>query len=320
MEPSESQFTYQGDFEPAYLSLHRSGELARRAETAVERLRNCRSCPRDCQVNRLENEVGVCKIGRYAYVSSFFAHPGEENCLRGWRGSGTIFFAMCNLGCVFCQNSDISHFRDGREVAPQELARMMISLQEQGCHNINFVTPEHVVPQIIEALPHAVEMGLKLPLVYNTSAYDALDSLQLMDGIIDIYMPDFKFFDQKLARRYLRAADYPQIARTALIEMQRQVGDLTFDDSGLALRGVLVRHLVMPGHLDDTRQIMSFLRDEVSPHIFVNIMAQYRPAGLVDCAHYTELNRALSRSEFLQAIDIALEEGIYRLDNRRRWF
>ncbi|MFQ5695625.1 MAG: radical SAM protein, partial [Terriglobia bacterium] len=234
-------------FEPAYVKLQRSGELRRRVERALALLRDCTLCPRNCHVDRLADKFAVCKTGRYAAVGSHFAHFGEEDCLRGWRGSGTIFFAWCNLRCVFCQNYDLSWEGAGRGTKPEELAQMMLRLQEQGCHNINFVTPEHVVPQILEALPLAIEAGLRLPLVYNTSAYDSLDSIELLDGVVDIYMPDFKFWDAERARHYAKARDYPEAARRAIQAMPRQVGDLVLDQNGLALRGVLLRHLVMPG-------------------------------------------------------------------------
>jgi putative pyruvate formate lyase activating enzyme len=232
------------NFQPAYLELWQSGELARRVKLGLEKLADCVLCPRNCHVNRIENKTKVCRTGRYAIVSSHFAHFGEEQCLRGNRGSGTIFFSWCNLRCVFCQNYEISWLGGGRPAEPEELARMMLRLQEQGCHNINLVTPEHVVPQILEALLLAVERGLRLPLVYNTSAYDSLDSLTLMDGVVDIYMPDFKFWDPESGRRYTKAPDYPEAARRAIKEMHRQVGPLVTDEQGVALRGILLRHLI----------------------------------------------------------------------------
>ena len=255
---TSSKYPINADFEPAYLALHRTGELLRRAEEAVAGLEACYVCPRDCGVNRLEDKTAACKTGRYAQVSSYFPHMGEEDCLRGWRGSGTIFFNMCNLRCVFCQNFDISQAHKGRETNSLELASMMLELQEAGCHNINFVTPEHVVPQVLEGLVIAVEAGLRLPIVYNTSAYDSMDSMRLLDGVVDIYMPDFKFWDTQYSLRYLKAKDYAEAAGRAVKEMYRQVGPLKFDERGLAKRGVLVRHLVMPGFLDEPRQIFEF--------------------------------------------------------------
>lgn len=309
-------FIASADFEPAYLARYRTGELQRRAEQARAQLADCRVCPRACGVNRLAGAAGVCQIGRYAQVASSFPHHGEEDCLRGWGGSGTIFFAWCNLRCVFCQNFDISQAPAGVEVTPEDLAALMLSLQAAGCHNINFVTPEHVVPQILEALPAAIAGGLRLPLVYNTSAYDSLDSLRLLDGIVDIYMPDFKLWDERLARRYLKASDYPAAARAALREMHRQVGPLKLDENGLAKRGVLVRHLVMPGHIGDTQAIMRFLADEVSPDTFVNIMAQYHPAGRVSASQYSELNRRITPQEYRDAVNAARAAGLWRLAGR----
>lgn len=307
----------QRDFEPAYMALYRRGQLQARAEAALERLESCHVCPRDCGVNRLADESSVCRTGRYARVASFFPHFGEEDCLRGWRGSGTIFFAWCNLRCVFCQNFDISHREAGTAVRPGELATMMLTLQDKGCHNINFVTPEHVVPQVIEALPIAIERGLRLPIVYNTSAYDSLDSLNLLDGIVDIYMPDFKVWDPELSHRYLKASDYPETARRAVKEMHRQVGVLVMDEQGLAKRGVLVRHLIMPGNIAGTREIMRFLAEEVSPDTYVNIMDQYYPAGKVGRDFYPEINRRITDDEYREAVQVAREAGLWRFDERR---
>ncbi len=320
---STSQFTIRSrEFEPAYLALHRSGELRRRAEAALERLSHCLVCPRNCGVDRMAGKMAACHTGRYAKVGSHFAHFGEEDCLRGWKGSGTIFFSMCNLRCVFCQNYDISQAGMGEEARPERLAAMMIELQARGCHNINFVTPEHVVPQILEALPMAAERGLRLPIVYNTSAYDSLDSLHLMDGVVDIYMPDFKFWDSELSLRYLKARDYPEAARRVIKEMHRQVGELKFDENGLAKRGVLVRHLVMPGDIAGTEAIMRFLAGEVSPHTYVNVMEQYYPAGRVNATQFVEINRRLTGGEFESAMQWARAAGL-RVDYRRPtdwWF
>ncbi len=252
------------DFRAAYLKTHEEGRLQEKVERAVAGLADCTVCPRNCHVDRLSNKIGVCKSGRFARVSSHFPHFGEEDVLRGWRGSGTIFFAWCNLRCVFCQNFETSQIGLGAELKPKELAGLMIELQDRGCHNINFVTPEHVVPQILESLPYAIEQGLKLPLVYNTSAYDSLESIELMDGVVDIYMPDFKFWDRELARKYTLAPDYPEAAHRVIKTMQEQVGDLVVDEDGLALRGVIVRHLVMPGMIDDARRIMHYLGAEIS--------------------------------------------------------
>jgi putative pyruvate formate lyase activating enzyme len=304
-------------FEPAYLQLHRSGELQRRVERSLELLRNCRVCPRHCRVNRLDDKFAVCRTGRYATVSSYSPHHGEEDCLRGWRGSGTIFLSGCNLRCVFCQNFDISWQVRGTSTSPRRLAAIMLELQACGCHNINFVTPEHVVPQLVEALPSAIEGGLRLPLVYNTSGYDATECLKLLDGIVDIYMPDFKYWDPEMARKYSRAPDYPQVARQALKEMYRQVGDLVIDEDGLAKRGLLIRHLVMPGNIAGTGEIMRWIAQELSPATYVNIMAQYYPAGKVKRAEFPEINRRVTPVEYERARDEAWRAGLTRLDSRR---
>lgn len=299
------------DFEPAYMKLFRTRELFRRSREGLRLLKSCKVCPRDCEVDRFNDEWTLCKTGRYAWVSSHFPHFGEEDCLRGWNGSGTIFFSMCNLKCVFCQNFEISQSRDGVEVRSETLTQIMLELQEKGCDNINFVTLEHVAPQILEALPLAVQMGLRLLLVYNTGAYDSLESIRLMDGILDIYMPDFKYWDEKLSAKYLKAKKYPQAARTVIKEMQMQVGDLMFDEKGLAKRGVLVRHLVMPDNVEDSRKVMRFLATEVSPHTYINIMDQYRPAWKVTENRYREINRRTTPEEHHETIRIAQEEGLY---------
>lgn len=306
------------DYVPNYVRLYESGELERRAQQALAGLEKCRVCPWDCEVNRLQSQKKVCRTGRYARVDCYFPHFGEEDCLRGWRGSGTIFFAWCNLRCVFCQNYEISQNEAGFEVQPQQLANMMLELQNMGCHNINLVTPEHVVPQILEALPYAVRGGLRLPIVYNTSAFDSLESLYYMEGIVDIYMPDFKYWYEDKAKFYLKSSKYPAAAKAAIKEMHRQVGDLTFDEKGLARRGLLVRHLVMPGGLEDTREIMRFLATEISPFTYVNIMDQYYPAGKVKTEEkYKEINRRTTSQEIAEAFRIAREAGLSRFDERR---
>jgi putative pyruvate formate lyase activating enzyme len=303
---------------PVYLNLTRT-ELDRRATAAVAALQDCTACPRDCHVNRLENRWSACKTGRYALVSSVFAHFGEEDCLRGWRGSGTIFFSHCNLRCVFCQNYDISQaIKPTAEegVSPGHLAAMMLALQEHGCHNVNFVTPEHVVPQIVEALALAIPAGLRLPLVYNTSAYDSLESLEFMHGLVDIYMPDFKYWSSEASQRYLKAADYPKVARRTIRAMYAQVGPLQVDEEGLATQGLLIRHLVMPGGLDETRAILGWIRSELGPDTYVNLMDQYYPAGRVGRDSFPEINRRLTSSEFGAAREYAVGLGL-RLDERR---
>ena len=307
----------RSQFQPAYLRLHASGELRARVEKALVMLDDCSLCPRHCHVDRADDKTSVCKTGRYAVVSSFFAHLGEEDCLRGWRGSGTIFFSWCHLRCVFCQNYELSWLGQGRATRPEELAEMMLCLQEEGCHNINLVTPSHVVPQILEALLIAVERGLKLPLVYNTGSYESLEALQLLDGIVDIYMPDFKFWDPEIAWRYSHARNYPEVARAAIKEMHRQVGALVFDEHGLALRGVLLRHLVLPGGVAGTIEILKWIVQELGPETYINLMAQYRPAGKVNRRDYGEIGRSITLKEFQQALSVAKAVGLTRLDSRQ---
>ena len=306
-------------FVPAYLKLYEqdSSIFEERREKALKLLEECIVCPRDCRVNRLEDEHGICRSGRYANVSSAFPHHGEEAGLRGRNGSGTIFFSFCNLKCVFCQNHELSWQGQGTELDAGQLAGLMIDLQNSGCHNINFVTPEHVVPQLMEAIPIAVEKGLRVPLVYNTSAYDSMHSLELMDGIIDIYMPDFKFWDRENARRFMAAEDYPDVAREAVREMHRQVGPLRFSEKGIALRGLLIRHLVMPEQTAGSDEIFRFLSNEISKDTWVNIMDQYRPDGMVlrKPDKYAEISRGIYRSEYDRAVRSARSHGLYRFDN-----
>jgi putative pyruvate formate lyase activating enzyme len=315
--PTEAAFRVRArDVRPAYVGLGVEAIRARAAE-AVAALASCQVCPRNCRVDRLHDRTAACRSGRLALVASHFAHFGEEDCLRGWSGSGTIFFSWCNLRCVYCQNFDVSQEGDGVPVTPERLAAMMLGLQARGCHNVNFVTPEHVVPQILEALPLAIEGGLTLPIVYNTSAYDSLESLRWIDGIVDIYMPDFKVWDPAAAKRYLKAPDYPEAARAAIREMHRQVGPLVQDEHGLARRGVLIRHLVMPGMLEETRRIVDWIARELSPDTYLNVMAQYYPAGAVSAEKYPEINRRLGREEHEAAVGLAREAGLWRLDERR---
>jgi putative pyruvate formate lyase activating enzyme len=305
------------DFEPSSLALERSGALSHRIEEALGLLGSpCRVCPRECSVDRAADERGLCRIGRRAIVASHFPHFGEEDCLRGSRGSGTIFFSGCNLRCVFCQNYDVSWQVQGNEVSRERLSGMMLELQALGCHNINWVTPEHVVPQILEALPIALAGGLRLPIVYNTSSYDSPDSLRLMDGVVDIYMPDIKLWTRERARRYLGKREYAEVMQANVKEMQRQVGDLVLDERGLARRGLIVRHLVMPGLLDETEAILRFVADELGPDTYVNLMGQYYPAGRTE--KYEEIDRRPHREELERAFEIADAVGLRRLDPRSR--
>lgn len=305
-------------FRPVYLETRKSGLLKEKIAEARETLRSCALCPRECGVDRLSGETGVCKTGGKSWVSSFNPHFGEEAPLVGRNGSGTIFFTHCNLMCKFCQNFDISHEGYGEEATDEQLAAVMIRLQNMGCHNINFVTPTHVVPQILSALEIAAEAGLSVPLVYNTGGYDKVGTLKLLDGVFDIYMPDFKFWDAKIAEDSCEAGDYAEVAMAALREMHRQVGDLAADESGIATRGILLRHLVLPRGLAGTREVMRFVVNEISPNTYVNIMPQYRPCGRA--AEIEGLSAYPSNKEFEAALKAAKEEGILRFDARRRVF
>jgi putative pyruvate formate lyase activating enzyme len=297
-------------FRPKYLSALRGGKLESKIKTGEKLLENCMLCPRQCAINRYNESGKFCKTKINAYVSSYFQHFGEETCLVGVRGSGTIFFTSCNLRCDFCQNWDISHSLNGSEIESIDLAQIMIDLQDRGCHNINFVTPSHNVVPILKGIYLAAQMGLNIPLVYNTSAYDSLESLELMNGIIDIYMPDFKFWNDNSALRYMNAKDYPLIVKRNLKVMYDQVGDLRVNDQNIALRGLMVRHLVLPEHLSGTRKIAQFLAREISPRTALNMMFQYRPEYRVRGECYPELNRPLTLQEREKAREIKREAGL----------
>ncbi len=299
-----------------YLKAMTSGLLSERIELAKELLGCCTLCPRQCKVDRLADERGFCRTGRLAEVASYGPHFGEESVLVGSGGSGTIFFCGCNLLCTFCQNYGISRTEDPdcRAVSDRELAAVMVELQEMGCHNINFVTPTHVVPQILAALPAAIEAGLRVPLVYNCGGYELVESLRLLDGIVDIYMPDVKFWAAESGRRYVSAPDYPERMRAAVAEMQRQVGDLRLGAAGLAEQGLLVRHLLMPGGLEEARAIFHFLAGEISLNCSLNIMDQYRPCG--DAVHDNIAGTAIDAAMFEAATSAANEAGLHRLENR----
>lgn len=298
---------------PAYLALHHSGELYRRAAMARERLLCCDLCPWKCRVNRSENPPkGRCKAGIRARVASYGPHYGEEAPLVGRGGSGTIFFCRCNLRCIFCQNFDISQTDEGEEVDAARLAAIMLELQAVGCHNINLVSPTHVVAHILEALPIAVEGGLRLPLVYNTGGYDSVETLRLLDGIVDIYMPDMKYADPEIGRRLSGPPDYPAVNREAVREMHRQVGDLELDDRGIARRGLLVRHLVLPQGLAGTREIAEFLAREISRDTYINVMAQYHPC--YGAWNDPDLSRRITPQEYREAVAAVRAAGLHRLD------
>jgi putative pyruvate formate lyase activating enzyme len=302
-------------FRPGYLKLHDTGELSRRIESLWQRLKSCDICPHRCQVDRLEDQKGKCRTGSKAMVSSFGPHFGEESPLVGRHGSGTIFLTNCNLSCIFCQNYDISHLGQGYEVDAEKIAELMLSLQNLGCHNVNFVTPTHAVPQIANALPLAIEGGLNVPLVYNTGGYDSLSTLELLDGIFDIYMPDLKYSDDKIAQKYCIAKDYSQVVRDAIKEMHRQVGDLEIDEGGIALKGLLIRHLILPEDLAGTYDAMKFIAEEISKNTYVNLMDQYRPC--YGANEHPPLNRRITKDEFARAVKTAREFGIERLDGPR---
>ena len=304
--------------EPSYVRAYENGLLKEKAAEAGSLLKSCMLCPRKCGVDRLSGETGFCNTGKLSRVSSFSPHFGEEEPLVGNHGSGTIFFTHCNLLCLFCQNFDISHQGKGQEVTASELAGIMLSLQNQGCHNINFVTPSHVVPQILAAVDVAVQNGLNVPLVFNSGGYDRVATLKFLEGLVDIYMPDFKFWDSQVAQNSCQASDYPEVARRALVEMHRQVGDLQIDDAGLARRGLLIRHLVLPGGLAGTREVMGFIAKKISAASYVNVMSQYRPCGRA--AEVKGLAAQLSAEEYKRAVRAAKEEGITRLDQPRRRF
>jgi len=307
-----------GQWEPVYLETHRRGELQAKIAAASDILNQCTLCPHHCLVDRHHGERGLCRTGDQPVVSSYGPHFGEEDPLVGSRGSGTIFFTHCNLYCIFCQNYEISHGGEGEEISIPDLAAMMILLQKKGCHNLNFVTPSHQVYQILEALAPAIEAGLNVPLVYNTGGYDAVETLKLLDGVIDIYMPDFKFWDPAVAAELCQGADYPEVARQAFKEMHRQVGDLVLDENGVARRGLLVRHLVLPDGLAGTKEVMEFLAREISPNTYVNVMGQYRPCGRA--SEHASLRKFLTGVEHAEALRLALEAGLTRLDRREKLF
>ncbi|HHW09117.1 MAG TPA: radical SAM protein [Firmicutes bacterium] len=296
---------------PSYRKLWADGELAARAEEAQQRLEACDMCAHECRVNRLEGKKGFCLAGNLIEISSYGPHFGEEDVLVGRRGSGTIFLTGCNLRCIFCQNYDISHLRDGYPVSLEEFAAIMIRLQDRGCHNINLVTPTHFLPQILAALELACPAGLSIPLVWNCGGFESETALRLLDGVVDIYMPDVKFSDSAVAARLTGARGYWEAAQNALREMHRQVGDLAVDSAGIAYRGLLVRHLVLPGNLAGTESVLRFIAEEISPQTYVNIMSQYHPAYQ---AHlHPPLDRRITRQEYMEALEIAKRVGLTRL-------
>jgi putative pyruvate formate lyase activating enzyme len=305
-------------FEPGYLALFRSGELKDRVQAAYRRLQQCDICHRRCGVNRRQDELGACRTGEQATVSSVGPHFGEEAPLVGYGGSGTIFFTWCNLHCQYCQNDAISQLGEGELASLQSIAGSMLTLQRGGCHNVNLVSPTHVVPQILAATLLAAEDGLHIPLVYNTGGYDSLETLALLDGVVDIYMPDMKYAEAAVAERYSQVRDYPAINQAAVREMYRQVGDLVMDERGIAQRGLLVRHLVLPDGLAGTAQVMHFLA-ALSPDTYLNLMDQYRPC--YQAHSLPPLDRRITAAEYREAVRLAHDVGLYRLDDRvhGRW-
>jgi len=295
---------------PVYLETYKRGELEEKIEKLEAILNECKLCPRECGVNRNKGGKGYCKSDKHLMVSSVQPHFGEEDVLVGIHGSGTIFLTSCNLRCIYCQNYDISHLGYGQRMTEEELALSMLSLQNRGCHNINFVTPTHFTPQIVKATKIAVEKGLHIPIVYNCSGYEAKSTIELLDGIVDIYMPDIKYSDAENAKKYSNAPDYFDRCKEALKEMHRQVGDLKVDENGIAWRGLLIRHLVLPNGLAGSAEVLKFIATEISKDSYVNIMLQYRP--MYKAYEYRELNRGLKMSEYREAIDIAREWGLHR--------
>lgn len=291
-----------------YTSLLKSGELKRRTETSLAMLRECSLCPHDCRVDRTKGEKGFCGVARQAIIASYGPHFGEEPPLSGNRGSGTVFFSGCNMSCIFCQNYEISHAKEGYEVSKEFLAFAFLSLQEEGCHNINLVSPSHVVPQILEALLVAASEGLSIPIVYNCGGYDKVTTLKLLDGIIDIYMPDMKYSDDKIALKLSKIKRYWQVSKQAVKEMHRQIGLLTLNKYGVAVKGLLIRHLVLPEDLSGTKKICKFIAQEISPETRINIMDQYRPCG--EAFRYPPLDRRISNREYQQALQWAAEAGL----------
>ena len=295
---------------PGYIELYKTGELKIRIESLNDILKECKLCPRECGVNRIEGEIGVCKGGADLMVSSVSPHFGEEPPLVGFHGSGTIFLTHCNLRCVFCQNYDISHIGRGHITTSSEMANYMLRLQKMGCHNINFVTPTHYLPQIVASLPEAIDSGLKVPLVFNCGGYESLEVIRLLQGIIDIYMPDVKYADGRVAKKYSMSPDYPDVIKKVLLEMYRQVGNLKTNQDGIVERGLLIRHLIIPENLAGTEALMEFIATDISKDSYVNIMAQYRPMYRAD--EFPELNRKITVQEYQEAIAIAIRAGLHR--------
>jgi len=299
---------------PSYLGLLESGELERRIEALYERMSPCRLCPHECEVDRLKGEKGFCKVGAKPVVASYGPHFGEERPLVGSGGSGTIFFTYCNIACVYCQNWEISHLGEGDEISVEDLAKIMLILQVWGCQNINLVTPTHQIPFIVHAIKISAEKGLSLPIVYNCGGYESVETLKLLEGIIDIYMPDIKYMDEKVALKLSKAKRYPQVVREAVKEMHRQVGDLVIE-KGIAKRGLIIRHLFLPGDLSQTEEVIKFVAEEISRNTYFNLMDQYRPCG--EAWKYPPLDRMITKEEWNRTLELTKKYGLERLDDRR---
>ena len=302
---------------PSYLKLLESGELDERISTLYERLSPCRICPHECGVDRLKGEKGFCRVGNKPIIASYGPHFGEERPLVGQGGSGTIFFTYCNMACVYCQNWEISHEGEGEEVSEETLAKIMLILKVWGCHNINLVTPTHQIPFIVKAIKLAAQAGLDLPIVYNCGGYESVETLKLLEGIIDIYMPDIKYMDEKVALKLSKVKNYPEVVKLAVKEMHKQVGDLVVEN-GIAKKGLIVRHLVLPGDLSQTEEVIKFVAQEISPNTYFNLMDQYRPCG--KAWDYPPLDRKITKEEWNRALELAKKYGLKRLDDRRARF
>jgi len=295
---------------PGYLKIYKNRELLRKAEESYEILKSCQLCPRECQVNRLKGEKGYCRAGKEVEVASFYCHMGEESPISGWRGSGTIFFTHCSLRCVFCQNYPISQLGYGNKISVEELARIMLKLQKKGCHNINLVTPTHFVPQILKAVHIAVEKGLRIPLVYNCGGYESCLTLKYLEGVVDIYLPDIKYSGEKEAEKYSDAPDYFEVAKKAVKEMFRQVGNLVLSPEGVAKRGLIIRHLILPGNLSGTPEVLNFIKNEISQEVHISLMNQYFPA--YKALKIKELNRKVTKKEYQYMLNIAKSLSLTR--------
>ena len=302
---------------PSYLKLVETGEIDKRIEALYEKLASCTLCPNECGVNRLKGEKGFCQVADKPIVASYGPHFGEERPLVGENGSGAIFFTYCNMACVYCQNWEISHLGEGDVIRVEDLAKIMLILQVWGCHNINLVTPTHQIPFIVKAIKIAAEKGLNLPIVYNCGGYESVETLKLLEGIVDIYMPDIKYMDDEVGLRLSKVKNYSSVVKEAVKEMHRQVGDLIVED-GIAKRGLIVRHLVLPGDLSQTEKVIKFIGEEISENTYFNLMDQYRPCG--DAWKYPPLDRKITREEWERALSLAYKYGLKRLDDRRARF